>query len=328
MPKENRKIEVVPYDPVWPQQYALEADQIKGALGTNCIAIHHVGSTAVPGLAAKPKIDILVVVNQPEDTLEKLAAIGFDYRGEYNIPFHYGFSKRGKVNVNLHVYQNGHPEIALNLAFRNYLRIHPEIRDAYAALKKGLLEKESSFEKNNSLFTGYNLGKDAFIRRVLELAGFHRLRMVKCTHDAEWKVARRLRQRYFFDKVPISDPYEWTFNHPDHVHFVLVKGVEFIGYAHIQLWPESRAALRIVVVEEGQRNQGYGGQFLKWMESWLQWKGYKSIHMESSPDAVKFYRDLGYINMPFNDPDGHEGDPRDTPMGKVLERGLPRLTFP
>ncbi|MES2345405.1 MAG: bifunctional GrpB family protein/GNAT family N-acetyltransferase [Chlamydiota bacterium] len=319
MAKEIRKIEVIPYDPAWPKQFELEADQIKKALGDLCIAIHHVGSTSVPGLAAKPKIDIIVVVkNNPMETIKKLEAVGFDYRGEFNIPLHYGFSKRGKISVNLHVYEEQHPEIELNLTFRDYLRNHPEIRDEYTALKQGLLEKESSFKKNDSMFTGYNLGKDAFIRKVLKLAGFQRLRFVRCTHYDEWDTAKKLRQRYFFDKVPITDPYEWTFSHKDHVHFILCRGVEMIGYAHIQLWPESRAAIRIIVVEETERHQGYGKQFLEWIETWLKWSGYHSLHTESSPDALSFYERLGYKAMPFNDPDGYKGDPRDIPMGKVL----------
>jgi len=90
------------------------------------------------------------------------------------------------------------------------------------------------------------------------------------------------------------------------------------GYAHIQLWPESRAAIRIIVLNVMHRNQGFGRQFLEWIENWLKIKGYRSIHTESSPDAVQYYEHLGYKVMPFNDPDGYESDSRDTPMGKLL----------
>ena len=69
---------------------------------------------------------------------------------------------------------------------------------------------------------------------------------------------------------------------------------------------------------EAQRNQGLGGQFLNWIEAWLMDKRYRSIHTESSPNAVQFYRNQGYTEMPFKDPDGYEGDERDTPMGKIL----------
>ncbi len=319
MGKETRKIEVVPYDFGWPICYEEEAKKIREALGDNFLAIHHIGSTSVPGLAAKPKIDIIAVVKTPDETIKPLESIGFNYRGEYNIPMHYGFSKRDLVSVNLHVYKNNHPEIELNLTFRDYLRNNPKVKDEYAILKLGLLENKTSFEKNNSMFTGYNLGKNSFIHQILKKTGFNRLRFVICTHFNEWNAAKQFRQKYFFDKVPIKDPYEWTFNHKDHIHFILYEGVDMIGYAHIQLWPESRAAVRIIVVDDNKRGRGFGGQFLNWIEVWLKAKGYKSIHTESSPDAVQFYKNQAYTEMPFNDPDGYEGDERDTPMGKILE---------
>lgn len=318
MKKEARNTEIVPYNPAWPLCYQEEAKRIEGALDDNFLAVHHVGSTSVPGLAAKPKIDIIAVVKRPEETVEQLKTIGFDYRGENNIPLHYKFSKRDPVNVNLHVYENNHPEIELNLTFRDYLRNHQEIKEEYAVLKHELLDQGISFEENKSMFTGYNLGKNSFIHRVLKKAAFDRLRFVICTHYDEWNAAKQFRQKYFFDKVPIKDPYEWTFNHNDHVHFILYKGVDIIGYAHIQLWPKSRAAVRIIVVEDYKRGRGFGGQFLNWIEAWLENKRYKSIHTESTLDAVQFYKNQSYIEMPFNDPDGYEGDERDTPMGKIL----------
>ena len=319
MKNEPKKIEVVSYDSNWPKQFEDESSKIKDILGDNFLAIHHVGSTSVPGLSAKPKIDIIAVVKDPERSIKQLEALGYDYRGEYNIPFHYGFSKRGSINVNLHVYKNNHPEIELNLAFRDYLRAHPNVRDEYAALKLELLEKSDFFDKNNSMFSGYNLGKNSFITRVLRKIGFDRLRFVICTHFAEWDAAKHFRQKYFFDKVPINDPFEWTFNHKDHIHFVLYKGWEIIGYAHIQLWPDSRAVIRIIVVNDKERNQGFGGKLLSWIEEWLKTKGYGSIHAESSPEALRFYRNQGYIKMSFNDPDGYEGDKRDIPVGKILK---------
>jgi GrpB-like predicted nucleotidyltransferase (UPF0157 family) len=194
----TKKIEVLPYNPLWQEQFEAEAKQIKEALGGICSAIYHVGSTSVPGLAAKPKIDIILSVkDHPEKTIEKLKPLGFDYRGQFNIPMHYGFNKRGAVNVNLHVYKEGHPEIELNLTFRDYLRSHPKTRDEYAALKLDLLKEKSSFEKKDSFFTGYNLGKDAFIRKVLKAAGFQLLRFVICTHYNEWEMAKKFRSRFF-----------------------------------------------------------------------------------------------------------------------------------
>lgn len=317
---KTRDIIITAYNSDWPCQFEKEAGLIQDVLGENCLAIHHVGSTAVPGLVAKPKIDIIVVVKDPTTAIKKLQSIGFDYRGEYNIPFHYGFSKRGELEVNLHMYEEGHPEIELNLMFRDYLRAHPEIRDEYAAIKQSLLKEKSSFEKNNSMFTGYNLGKGSFIRKVLEKAGFRALRFVRCTHYEEWEGAKRMRQRYFFDPLSISDPHEWTFNHPDHVHFILSLGMEFIGYAHIQLWPDSRAAIRIIVIDEAKRSSHFGTHLLSQCERWLAKERYKSLHTESRANAVDFYIKNGYVEMPFKDPEHHESHPDDIAVGKWIKK--------
>jgi GrpB-like predicted nucleotidyltransferase (UPF0157 family) len=314
----TRKIEVVPYNHEWPKMFAAEADLIRRALGENYIAIHHVGSTSVPGLAAKPKIDIILDVKDAKNSIVNLESIGYQYKGEYNIPFHFGFSKRGDTNVNLHVYEEGNAEIELNILFRDYLRTHPEALNEYAQLKTYLLTQPASFEKNNSIFTGYNLGKDSFIRKILQAAGFDKVRIHHCTHYEEWEAAKIFRQKYFFNKVSISDPYTWTFNHPEHVHLVLYHGTKIIGYAHLQLWPEFQSAIRILVIDQLYRNQNFGGQFLALCEKWLKTKNYKSLHTESSPIAYAFYKKNGYIEMPFNDPVGSESDPQDIPMGKIL----------
>lgn len=195
---DRKTIQVVPYDPHWPHIYQKEAERIQKALGGNSLAIHHIGSTSVPGLAAKPKIDIIAVVDDPLSARGPLETIGIQYRGEYNIPLHYGFSKRGEIDLNLHVYEAFHPEIELNLMFRDYLRNHPNRRDDYAQLKKELIQDESSLNKENSLFTNYTLRKGDFIRSVLREAGFNRVRMLKCSDATEWAAAKHFRDKYFF----------------------------------------------------------------------------------------------------------------------------------
>lgn len=144
------------------------------------------------------------------------------------------------------------------------------------------------------------------------------LRIINVLTDSEWNAARTFRQKYFFDKVPILDPYLWTFDHQDHIHFILYKGVDIIGYAHAQLWPEKRAALRIIVIDEKQRNNGYGGEFLNLIEKWLKHQHVKTLHIESSPEAYKFYCKHDYINMPFDDPDHYESCSDDIEIGKIM----------
>lgn len=265
----TKKIVVTPYNPDWPNIFEQEALKIKGALGDDCIALHHVGSTSIPGLLAKPIIDIVAVVNNTASVTLPLENLGYLYKGEYNIPLRDFFNK---PDVNLHVFEEGAPGIELNLLFRDYLREHPEARDEYARLKEDLLKEKSSYEKNNSFFTGYNHGKDSFITKILKAAGYNRVRMVKCAHHAEWEAAIALRQKYFFDPLSIKDP------HHEHAHLVLYKGTEIIGYAHIQFWPEHRAALRIIVIDEKHQNQGFDSQFLAVIEKWLKKLKIKSLH--------------------------------------------------
>lgn len=144
------------------------------------------------------------------------------------------------------------------------------------------------------------------------------LRLVICTHDKQWQAAKTYRQKYFFDNVSMDDPYTWTFDHKDHQHFVLYNDTDIIGYAHIQLWPENRAVMRIIVVDEDHRKSGFGKWFVEKIEEWLKEKGFSSLQAESSPAALNFYTALGYTPMPFDYPDGYEGGADDVPVGKKL----------
>lgn len=313
-----KSIEVLPYDLNWPKTFEAESSAIKQALGDNCLDVHHIGSTAVPGLIAKPIIDIIAVVREPKNSITHLESLGYAYRGEMSIPFRFYFSRKIGTTIHLHVYEADSPEIELNLLFRDYLRHNPNACTEYAKCKKRLLNEESHNQKVQGVFTNYTLGKNALIQKTLQVAGFNKLRLMHCTHHAEWEATKEFRQKYFFDSVPIADPYTWTFDHKDHIHFVLYKGVEIVGYAHLQLWPETRAAIRIIVIEEHLRNQGLGSKFLDLCEKWLKQQGYTSLHVESSPKALAFYQKHDYVEMPFNDPDGYESDPQDIDVGKIL----------
>jgi GrpB-like predicted nucleotidyltransferase (UPF0157 family)/GNAT superfamily N-acetyltransferase len=315
---KKKHIEVVPYNLDWPKMYENEAVNIKKVLGDSCIAVYHIGSTSIPGLAAKEDIDILCVVKELQSALI-LQNIDYVFKGELNIPLRYFFSKNTiDFKINMHVTEKDHGFVNLNLSFCKYLKTHPHTRQAYQELKYRLLQDPMSFERINGGFPKYTLEKNEFIKGVLNQAGYTGITFNFCMHYAEWEAAKHYRQTYFFDKVPVADPYIWTFNHPDHAHFILYQGSEIIGYAHIQLWLENRAALRIIVVEPAKRNQEFGGQFLLLIEKWLKVQGYRSIHIESSPETLHFYKKHDYVAMPFCDPDGHEGHPNDVAIGKIL----------
>ncbi len=251
----TKHIAFSPYNPAWPKMFEAQALLIQNALGAHCVALHHVGSTSVPGLAAKPTIDICAVVKSGPGTIKPLENAGFTYKGEWNVPFKYGFTKRGELSVNLHVHEEGHPEIAVALAFRDYLRTHPDERDAYAALKKELLQDERNYTKQGTFFAGYTLKKDAFIRRVLKATGFQGLRFTRCEHLIEWETAQKL-------GAVMTDPSDQR-----HVHFVLQQGIEVIGYAHIE-----DGALKLLAIEENKKSSELEAIFEGYIERWLKQK--------------------------------------------------------
>ena len=308
-------IEVVPYNLHWPEMFASEAELIKQALGGNCVEIHHIGSTSVSGLCAKPIIDMLPVVHDIQEVVDKatkaMEALGYEVKGEYGIAFRRYFQKGKDIRThNVHVYQEGDPEISRYLKFRDWMRMHPDDTQRYAQLKVELAVK---FPHD---ILQYCNGKDAFVASIDVKDGFDGWRMVQALTDREWSAVRDLRDKNFFKSQP--DPYTWTFAHKDHIHFVFYKNADIIGYAHLQLWPENRAALRIIVIDERYRNLGLGSQFLKLCERWLHHQGFKTLLIQSSPEAYEFYRKHSYVKMPFNDPGGYETDARDIEVGKFL----------
>lgn len=164
-----RIVEIVPYDPNWPAKYCGEIKLIADVLGSILVAAHHIGSTAVPGLAAKPTIDILLVVCDL-DLLDAcnaaMAALGYQPKGENGIPGRRYFQKlAGEVHLfHIHAFKAGHPEITRHINFRDYLIAHPESAAEYQALKQELALR---FRDAPAQYTS---GKGTFIRKVDQFA--------------------------------------------------------------------------------------------------------------------------------------------------------------
>ncbi len=310
----KKNIEVVPYNLQWPELFVSEAELIQHALGNNCITIHHIGSTSIPGLSAKPIIDMLPVVRDIQEVdkaTNAMELLGYEAKGEYGIAFRRYFQKDKNIKAyNVHVYQEGDPEISRYLKFRDWMRSHPDDAESYTKLKEELAAK---FPQD---ILRYCNGKDAFVASIDAKDGFDGWRMVQALTDREWSAVRNLRQQYFF-KLKV-DPHTGKFKGKDHIHFVFYKNAEIIGYAHLQFWPEHRAALRIIVIDEPYRNLGFGSQFLKLCERWLDQQGFKKLFVRCSQQAYKFYCNHGYVQMPFNDPDEYETSLQDIEMGKFL----------
>jgi GrpB-like predicted nucleotidyltransferase (UPF0157 family) len=140
----NAPIELADYDPAWPQLFEQEAARIRSVLGDRAVLIEHAGSTSVPGLPAKPLIDIVLAVPDTTDEpsyVPDLTAAG--YRLTIREPdwFEHRLFKGPDTNINLHTFTAGTPEIARMLRFRDWLRSHDDDRDRYAAVKRDLARR-------------------------------------------------------------------------------------------------------------------------------------------------------------------------------------------
>ena len=157
-----REVRIVPHDPRWANEFEREAKRLRAVFGEAALAIHHIGSTAVPGLAAKPIVDVLPVVRDigvVDALIDALAALGYTARGEFGLPGRRYFMRDvdGSRTHNVHVYEAGNPEVKRHLAFRDYMISHPEEARAYGRLKEELARR---FPTD---LEAYMDGKDAFV---------------------------------------------------------------------------------------------------------------------------------------------------------------------
>lgn len=164
-----RQVTVVEYNSAWPLSFELEAAQIKDAVGSTLLDIHHIGSTAVRGMKAKPIIDILAVVNSLKEfdrISERVISLRYEALGEFGIPRRRFFQKGGNQRSHhLHVFElTNTTEITKHLVFRDYLRIHQSDAEFYGQLKMRLSQEYS--EDINS----YMNGKSEVVKSLTEKA--------------------------------------------------------------------------------------------------------------------------------------------------------------
>ena len=158
-------ITVLNYDPEWPLKYERERKAIAEILDGNGISIYHIGSTSVPGLAAKPIIDMMAVVRSLEkvdDARGKFSELGYEYLGEFGIAGRRYFRKGGDERTHqIHIFQaDDWNNIGRHLAFRDYMRTHEKESAEYAEIKTALAQR---FPYD---IDGYCDGKDAFVREM------------------------------------------------------------------------------------------------------------------------------------------------------------------
>ena len=168
VPRLDGPVTLVEYDPEWPALYAREEARIRGILGDRVVRIDHTGSTSVPGLAAKPIIDITMVVADPSDEasyVDALSAAG--YRLVIREPewLEHRVLKGPDTNINLHVFSPNDPEIQRMVGFRDWLRTHDDDRELYERRKRELAAQTWKYVQN------YADAKTEVVEEIIARAG-------------------------------------------------------------------------------------------------------------------------------------------------------------
>jgi GrpB-like predicted nucleotidyltransferase (UPF0157 family) len=167
-PGSSSKIVVQDYDPDWPQLFERLRLRISVALGPIAAAIEHVGSTSVSGLAAKPTIDIDVLLRSAADlplAIARLASIGYVHRGDLGVIGREAFrTPPNDLPHHLYVCPPENQEYRRHISFRDYLRAHSEDARRYASLKRELAARYGNDRET------YNQGKSKFVEEILQRA--------------------------------------------------------------------------------------------------------------------------------------------------------------
>lgn len=164
----TRVIEVLEYDPNWHDLFAAEHELLAQELAAIAAHIHHIGSTAVPGLAAKPIIDILIEVHSLADLDGRnagMTGLGYEVMGEFGIAGRRYYRKGAELRTHhIHAFVVGDPGIRRHVAFRDYMRANPEIAREYGQLKKRVAAACGNDAGE------YCDGKDEYVKRIEALA--------------------------------------------------------------------------------------------------------------------------------------------------------------
>ena len=269
---QKKPIQVVAYNPLWPDQFTQEANRLTDALGPNVIDIHHIGSTAVPELAAKNEIDMILVVHDLAAT-RALEKEGYTFKGEINIPLRYFFYKNDHLTtINLHVCPPNHGFIALNIWFRDWLRHHEEDKKRYQDLKYRILESADACIKRPGKLSNYTLKKNSFIKSLLQRSAYQGHIVNFCLHDEEWQYVKKAHQQLLSSNKKSNIPVTCHFTDPLHKHCILYQGTTIVSYLHLHLVSDTET---VVMLQHPEYDPN--SPLFCTLKQWLTLQGYTKI---------------------------------------------------
>lgn len=267
-------IEIVEYDPEWPKIFERVKNNLRDILGNYAIDVFHIGSTSVPGLSAKPIIDIILVVKlQYLDAVKcKLSGDDYQYKGEYNIPFRYAFRKNDPFKINLHVHEENSSEIEINLLFKKFLLENSDAKKEYGLLKATIAKDQSMRQKVSTGISRYNLKKNGFIVKALKSMGFDKICFRLCTQYEEWQSYHKIRNKgslksgVVYKKINENEILE------NHYHFVLIKGIDVVAAANVEV-VYNKAVIHFLA---SKINNDYDSELMNRLKKWCKFKNYRS----------------------------------------------------
>jgi GrpB-like predicted nucleotidyltransferase (UPF0157 family)/N-acetylglutamate synthase-like GNAT family acetyltransferase len=316
----------------WPALAAAENEVVRAALGPLAVAVEHIGSTAVPGLAAKPIIDLQVgTAGRPGPAAgSPLAVLGYEGLGEAGVPGRLYFRKRGPAAYNVHIVAYGGNHWVANLAVRDYLRAHPAAAAEYVAVKRAAA--------GAGRLLAYSERKGEFVRELVRralawTAGTERAaagdRRGVVRLSLEWPnsdVARALVEQLWQEECRIYGSTGPCPRSPgdlegDRSRFVVARlhGIA-VGCGAIREHDPTTAEIKRVFVVPAQRRRGVARSILTELERRAAGLGFTSVVLETGtgqPGALRLYESSGYTRIPAYSP--HADDPLSGCFRKKLD---------
>lgn len=337
----DRTVEIVRYDDTWASQFIAEKRLLYGALAPCLVDLHHIGSTAVPGLAAKPIVDMLAEVRDL-DALDRrspsLAAAGYRAKGEFGVAGRRYFVKGEALHTHhLHAFRRGDAHVARHLAFRDYLRAHPNIAARYANLKREVAAncgndierycagKHDFADAHDRAALRWYAGRDAAVPRGDAGAGAG-IEIRK--DDLDGPEIRALLDEHLRDMYGISPPESVHalgiagLRRPEVTFWTGWSGGELVGCAALRELDAAHGEVKSMRTSSAHRRQGVGRAMLAHVIAIARARGYRRLSLETgSMDAFAPARRLyeafgfGYCG-PFA---AYVADPNSAFMTRSLE---------
>jgi GrpB-like predicted nucleotidyltransferase (UPF0157 family)/GNAT superfamily N-acetyltransferase len=300
--RERREIVIAEYDEAWPERFGAERERIAQALGSTALRIEHVGSTAVPGLAAKPIIDVLVAVSDVGDEPSygpALERAGYELR--VREPEHRMFRTPAR-DVHVHVWRDGDPELDRTVAFRDRLRESPDDLLEYERLKRSLAEREWS-DMNH-----YADAKGSLIDAILVRAALQTTDPIRPAQAADTAAVARLLGElgYPTSEQDAGVRLARLLDRDDAGTLIYEDGGEPVGLIAYHVFdliyrPRPHCRITALVVRADRRRRGIARALLETVEAIALARRCFRVELTTRadrPDALGFYEACGYAQRP------------------------------